>query len=561
METLAAPLTPDDIDLGFVAELVPDLEMATIGHEQVVIGGATQLVVLNPTAALILRFLDGETSLADLVDDFTAVLGVDRKVVEVDVLTFVRELGANGLLEGVAVPKPELPEWGDGSTRPDVLAPGDELGDFTLPDLAGDDHALSDWRGRRVLLVNWSPGCGFCVAIAAELAALAPLLEERQVDLVLVAMGDADTNRAVLGDAGLVAPLLLRGDTDVDPFAGTGTPAAYLLDEDGRLVETMVVGSDQVPTLARDLAGVDPGARFGVTDEDLRDDERGRYLPAPGAMCGPGGGGGGANGTDWKGTRAYAIGDYHVGLRYDGDETADGLDRLFRGARVKDRRVPDNYSVALGGRPTTKAVGTSRSLKLLVHGGTQLVRSRSGGRVLAGLLQRLSADLAPADPAFTRVVATAVVRDGEALLLPAGLLDFVKQLQPRLAKAGLCIVDTPRTLLDWSTRELVVPEPTVPHDESVVAELDEGVKLGRELPWVRPGRYPLRTWFLTRSPEHTGPLSTAVAVTAALPALAELDDLVADVERLADLLSAVATYGIWYESVDDLVDQVVAGLR
>jgi len=159
METLAAPLTPDDIDLGFVAELVPDLEMATIGDEQVVIGGATQLVVLNPTAALILRFLDGETSLADLVDDFTAVLGVDRQVVEVDVLTFVRELGANGLLEGVAVPKPELPEWGDGSTRPDVLAPGDELDDFTLPGLAGDDHALSDWRGRRVLLVNWSPGC------------------------------------------------------------------------------------------------------------------------------------------------------------------------------------------------------------------------------------------------------------------------------------------------------------------------------------------------------------------------------------------------------------------
>ena len=101
----------------------------------------------------------------------------------------------------------------------------------------------------------------------------------------------------------------------------------------------------------------------------------------------------------------------------------------------------------------------------------------------------------------------------------------------------------------------------MPHDESVVAELDEGVKLGSELPWVRPGRYPLRSWFLTRSPEHTGPLSTAVAVTAALPTLFELDDLVADVERLADLLSAVETYGIWYESADDLVDQVVAGLR
>ncbi len=567
METLAAPLTPDDIDLGFVAALVPDLEMATIGDEQVVIGGATQLVVLNPTAALIFRFLDGEASLGELVDDFTEVLGVDRKVVEDDVLAFVRDLGANGLLEGVALPRPEMPEWDDDWTPTEVLGPGDELDDFTLPELAGGERALSDSRGKRSLLVNWSPGCGFCVAIAAELAALAPLLEEQRVALVFVAIGDADANRAVLDDAGLVAPLLLRGDTDVDPFAGTGTPAAYLLDADGRLVETMVVGSDQVPKLARDLAGVDPGVPYGVIDEpdvveDLPDDDqRGRYLPAPGAMCGPGGGSAGANRTDWKGTRAYAIGDYHVGLRYDADETADVLDCLFRGARVNDRRVPDNYSVALGGTPTTKGAGTSRSLKLLVHGSTQLVRSRSGGRVLAGLLQRLSADLDPADPALTRVNATAVVRDGDALLLPAGLVDFVKQLQPRLAKAGLCIVDTPRTLLDLSTRELVVPEPTVPHDGSVVAELDEGVELGSELPWVHPGRYPLRTWVLTRCPEHTGPLSTAVAVTAALPTLFELRDLVADVERLADLLSTVQTYGIWYESADDLVDQVVAGLR
>ena len=184
MESLAAPLTPDDIDLGFVAELVPDLAMATIGDEQVVIGGATRLVVLNTTAALIFGFLDGEASLGELVDDFTEVLDVDREVVEADVLTFVRELGASGLLEGVALPMPEMPGWDEDWTPLDILAPGDELGDFTLPDLAGDDRALADWRGKRVLLVNWSPGCGFCVAIAAELAALAPLLEKQRDDLV-----------------------------------------------------------------------------------------------------------------------------------------------------------------------------------------------------------------------------------------------------------------------------------------------------------------------------------------------------------------------------------------
>src|SRR5690242_17859233 len=106
MEALIDPISPDAIGLDFVAQLVPELEVASIGDEQVVIGGATQLVVLNPTAALIFQFLDGEASLGELVDDFTDALGVDRAVVENDVLTFVQDLGANGLLVGVALPPP-----------------------------------------------------------------------------------------------------------------------------------------------------------------------------------------------------------------------------------------------------------------------------------------------------------------------------------------------------------------------------------------------------------------------------------------------------------------------
>src|SRR6185295_1208645 len=205
--------------------------------------------------------------------------------------------------------------------------------------------------------------------------------------------------------------------------------------------------------------------------------------------------------------------------------TAELLDRLFAGARVNDRRVPDNYSIALGGTPTTKGAGSSRSLKLLVHGSVQLVRSRSAGRVLAALLQYLSADLDPTDSTFSRVNATAVVRDGQALLLPYGLVNFVKQLQPRLAKAGMSIVDTPRTFLDIPERELVVPEPAVPHDATVLDDLDAAATLGNELPWVRPGRYPLRAWFLSRSPEHLGALTPGVAVTAALPSFFDLGDL------------------------------------
>jgi hypothetical protein len=114
-------------------------------------------------------------------------------------------------------------------------------------------------------------------------------------------------------------------------------------------------------------------------------------------------------------------------------------------------------------------------------------------------------------------------------------------------------------LLDFSTRELVVPEPTIPYDASVIADLDDGVKLGSERPWIRPGRYPLRTWFLTRDPD-LGAMTPAVAVTAALPALFDLDDLVGEVERLADLFDTVRPRGLWYANADELVDQVAAAL-
>ncbi|HLM16364.1 MAG TPA: PqqD family peptide modification chaperone [Acidimicrobiia bacterium] len=149
METLTSPVAPDDIDLGFVAQVVTDVDVLAVGGEQIVIGGDAQLVVLNPAASLILTFLDGEASLGELVDDFSDVLGIDRDVVEADVLSFVRELGASGLLEGVALPEPELPE-GPVVTPIDAPSVGDLLDDFSLPDLDGEEHQLSDYRGERV---------------------------------------------------------------------------------------------------------------------------------------------------------------------------------------------------------------------------------------------------------------------------------------------------------------------------------------------------------------------------------------------------------------------------
>src|SRR5262249_22215279 len=63
---------------------------------------------------------------------------------------------------------------------------GHPVENFRLPNLAGEEVSLEDYRGRRVLLVHWSPSCGFCDLIAPDLARYHAKLLEQGVNLVLI---------------------------------------------------------------------------------------------------------------------------------------------------------------------------------------------------------------------------------------------------------------------------------------------------------------------------------------------------------------------------------------
>jgi hypothetical protein len=54
-------------------------------------------------------------------------------------------------------------------------------------------------------------------------------------------------------------------------------------------------------------------------------------------------------------------------------------------------------------------------------------------------------------------------------------------------------------------------------------------------------------------------MTTAVAVTSALPLLVDRADARDDVARLAELFTAVAPVGVWAETVEELVAQISAG--
>lgn len=151
---------------------------------------------------------------------------------------------------------------------PAGLGVGKSFGSFSLPDLDGRTVSLADFRGERVLVVNWSPQCGFCDLIAPELAKLQADLSRRGVRLLLVSSGDADSNRTLAEEHGLSCPvLLLNGSEPPEPFEHMGTPVAYLLDERGRVARPVAVGSNEVPALAREAAAAGAGSKKQLPGE------------------------------------------------------------------------------------------------------------------------------------------------------------------------------------------------------------------------------------------------------------------------------------------------------
>ena len=259
----------DDIDETFVPRPRAEVSFVEVDNELVVVAPVGPSVSdahwLDRTASIVWNAFDGESSLAELVDDLADAFGADRDRVRDDVLDLTRTLGRAGLLDGVAYVAPVVAH----PLRPEGLPVGTPLPAFTRRDLDGAVVRNADLAGTRWCAVNWSPACGYCVNIATMLADLVPALEAAGVALVLFATGAAEENRRLVADAGLrarvlvedplvpiepgVGPALEGDDTDPGLFTGIGTPAAYSVDAEGAVAAELAYGAVEVPALVREL--------------------------------------------------------------------------------------------------------------------------------------------------------------------------------------------------------------------------------------------------------------------------------------------------------------------
>ena len=282
-----------------------------VDGEVVLLDGWRSATVVNSTGARIWECLDGRASIEQVCDRLASRYGAPVDVVFGDVLDFIRRVATIGLLDNVSLPN-ELQL----TAQPlPVLASGDSIADVSLDRLDGTSHSFLHALDEPTLLVNWIPHCGYCVSIAERLAQVTPALDVAGVRLLLIAYGDAESNRSLAAQVELWAPILLRSE-DEDPFLGAGTPGAVHVDQAGRIISDPVYGTEGVLSLAERLTG-DEAISSNLGSES---GECVRYPLDRGGLCAPGAGESSA--ISWVGARVYRIGAFHVGIRYDTDSTA-----------------------------------------------------------------------------------------------------------------------------------------------------------------------------------------------------------------------------------------------
>lgn len=130
----------------------------------------------------------------------------------------------------------------------------------SMADATGTKQALSQWKGKAVVLNFWAPWCGPCVQEMPELLALSKELGAKQVGVVGIGI-DSPTNIAQFADKYKISyPLYVGGlrGTDLSrQFGNTngGLPFTVLIGADGKVRKTYL-GRLKFEELRADLAAL-----------------------------------------------------------------------------------------------------------------------------------------------------------------------------------------------------------------------------------------------------------------------------------------------------------------
>jgi len=148
-------------------------------------------------------------------------------------------------IAGMVSAAPPLPEMSHTFT---ALKPAKAAKDFTLPDLDGKPHKLSDYRGKVVLVNFWATWCPPCRREMPSMERLSQRLKD-QPFVILGINQQEDPERVFVFTAQVDPspnfPILFDPNSKIANAWGVlGLPASFILDQQGRVVYRAMGGRE-----------------------------------------------------------------------------------------------------------------------------------------------------------------------------------------------------------------------------------------------------------------------------------------------------------------------------
>jgi thiol-disulfide isomerase/thioredoxin len=158
------------------------------------------------------------------------------------------------------VPAPGVPGSTALANPPPASAPVAALYAQSMNDAAGTPHALSEWKGKALVVNFWAPWCAPCVKEMPELAALAADSAAKNISVIGIGI-DSPTNIAEFATRVKVSyPLYVAGMSGTELSRGFGNtsgslPYTVLIGADGKVRKTYL-GQLKFDQLKADMAAL-----------------------------------------------------------------------------------------------------------------------------------------------------------------------------------------------------------------------------------------------------------------------------------------------------------------
>ena len=121
-----------------------------------------------------------------------------------------------------------FPLW-DGKAAPD----------FTVRDIHGQSHKLSDYHGRNLLVVFWATWCPACNAEIPHLIELRKMYSEDELTILAVSNESVEELKQFAGDKGINYTVAVLGSALPEPFSKvTSIPTTFFIGRDGTIKVT-----------------------------------------------------------------------------------------------------------------------------------------------------------------------------------------------------------------------------------------------------------------------------------------------------------------------------------